>query len=232
MRPILTKRRKEIEKLRNKHKLYNLADAIDILKKVPGLKFDETVELSMKLTLNPKDSSHMVRGTVVLPHGTGKKIRVAVFCKDEDEDRAKQAGADYAGAEELIKKVSGGWCDFDVAIATPNMMRDIAKLGRILGPRGLMPNPKVGTVTENVEKAIKEVKSGKIEFKMDKQAGIHIACGKVSFDKQALIENITSAIKAILGSNPLLNRPQSIKSVSVSTTMGPGIKLDIAEFRR
>lgn len=227
-----SKKAKSTEKLYDKTKRYKLGEALDILKNAPKAKFDETVEISMNLALNPKDPTQAVRGTALLPHGTGKNIKVLVFCAPEDEKRAKEAGADFAGSGELAKKVSEGWCEFDVAIATTSMMREIAKLGRVLGPRGLMPNPKTGTVTNDIEKTVKEVRAGKIEFKMDKQGGMHVGAGKVSFAKEALVENIKKLIKAIFSSNSNLNRPQVVKSISVSTTMGPGIKLDISEFRK
>jgi len=228
----LTKRQKKIEELVDKSKRYKLEEAVEILKNLPTLKFDSTVELAINLSLNPKDASQLVRGTAILPHGTGKNVRVLVFCKGEDEQKAKEAGADFAGSDELVKKVSSGWCDFDVAVATTAMMKEIAKLGRVLGPRGLMPNPKTGTVTDDVAKTIKEVKAGKIEFKMDKQAGIHVGVGKLSFDKNALSENIRKVINAIYSSNPNMNKPQAVKSIALSTTMGPGLKLDISEFRK
>lgn len=233
MKKKLTKRLKVVETLFDKTKTYNLKEAIAILKKSPKLKFDETVEVSAKLTVDPKQSqSASIRGTVALPHGTGKAVRVAVFCKGEEERKAKAAGADFVGSDDLIAKVQGGWSDFDVAIATPEMMKDMAKLGKILGPRGLMPNPKSGTVTLDTAKTIKEVKAGKIEFKMDKQAGIHAPLGKVSFPEDALYTNGMSLIDAIMSSNPGGLRGQHIKNLFLSTTMGPGIKLDLAEFRK
>ena len=229
----LTKRLKAVAALSDKNKIYNLKDAIAILRKAPKLKFDETVEVSAKLTVDPKQSqSASIRGTVALPHGTGRKVIVAVFCKGEEERRAKEAGADFVGAEELIAKVQGGWVGFDVAIATPEMMRDMAKLGKVLGPRGLMPNPKSGTVTMETAKTIKEVKAGKIEFKMDKQAGIHAPLGKISFTEDALYENAMALIDAIMSSNSGGMRGQHVKNLYISTTMGPGLKLDLAEFRK
>jgi large subunit ribosomal protein L1 len=168
---------------------------------------------------------------VVLPHGTGKKVRIAAFCKGEEEKKAKDAGADFVGAEELIAKVQGGWCDFDVAVATPDMMKDLAKLGKILGPRGLMPNPKAGTVTTDMAKAIKDLQAGKIEFKMDKQGGIHAPAGKLSFADEALAANCATLIDAIMSSNPQGPKGQHVKSLYVSTTMGPGVKLDLTPFR-
>ncbi len=229
----LTKRLKVVEALYDKTKIYSLKDAIAIIKKAPKLKFDETVEVSAKLTVDPKQSqSASIRGTIALPHGTGKKVKVAVFCKGEEDRRAREAGADHVGGDELIAKVQGGWVDFDVAIATPEMMKDMARLGKVLGPRGLMPNPKSGTVTTDTAKTIKEVRAGKIEFKMDKQAGIHARLGKVSFSETALYENAMSLIDAIMSSNAGGLRGQHVKNLFISTTMGPGIKLDLAEFRK
>lgn len=229
----LTKRLKVTGTLSDKSKAYSLKDAIAILKKAPKLKFDETVEVSAKLTVDPKQSqSASIRGTVALPHGTGKKVIVAVFCKGEEEKRAKEAGADFVGADDMIVRVQGGWVGFDVAIATPEMMRDMAKLGKVLGPRGLMPNPKSGTVTMDTAKTVKEVKAGKIEFKMDKQAGIHAPLGKISFTEDALHANATALIDAIMSSHSGGIRGQHIKNIYISTTMGPGIKLDLAEFRK
>lgn len=229
----ITKRIKVYEALYDKTKIYPLKEAIAILKKTPKLKFDETVEVSVKLSVDPKDTQgSSIRGTVALPHGTGKKVRVAVFCKGEEAKRAQAAGADFVGGDDLVAKVQGGWSDFDVAIATPDMMKDMAKLGKILGPRGLMPNPKAGTVTLDTAKTLKEVKAGKIEFKMDKQAGIHAPLGKLSFADGQLYENASVLIDAIMSSNAHGPKGQHVKSLFVSTTMGPGIKLDLAEFRK
>lgn len=230
----LTKRLKTVQTLHEQAKTYSLKDAIAIIKKAPKLKFDETVEIAVKLSVDPKQSQNAsMRGTVALPHGTGRKVRVAVFCKGEEEKRARDAGADFVGAEDLIAKIQGGWADFDVAIATPEMMRDMAKLGKILGPRGLMPNPKSGTVTMDTAKAVKETKAGKIEFKMDKQAGIHAPLGKMSFTDEALYANAMSLIDAIMGAGPQGGlKGQHVKTLYISTTMGPGLKLDLAEFRK
>ncbi len=229
----LTKRLKNIKSLFDNTKSYTLKEALAILKKMPKLKFDETVEVSAKLTVDPKQSQNAtIRGTVALPHGTGKSVRVAVFCKGEEEKKAKAAGADFVGAEELIAKVQAGWVDFDVAIATPEMMKDMAKLGKILGPRGLMPNPKSGTVTMDTAKTVKEVKAGKIEFKKDKQAGVHAPVGKISFAEDALHDNATTLIDAIMSSNQHGMKGQHVKCMYISTTMGPGLKLDLAEFRK
>ena len=231
----ITKRIKVSEALFDKAKAYNLKEAVAILKKTPKLKFDETVEIAVKLNVDPKDAaSASIRGTVSLPHGTGNKVRVAVFCKGEEERKAKDAGADFVGAEDLIAKVQAGWSDFDVAVSTPDMMKDMAKLGKILGPRGLMPNPKSGTVTLDTAKTVKEVKAGKIEFKMDKQAGIHAPLGKLSFTEDAICANALTLIDAIMssGSHGGGIKGQHVKNLYISTTMGPGIKLDLAEFRK
>ncbi len=228
----LTKRLKVAEASFDKAKEYSLKEAIAILKKSPKTKFDETLEVSARLSVDPKQAaSASIRGTIALPHGTGKKVRVIVFCKGEEEKKAAAAGADAVGAENLVTKIQGGWLDFDVAIATPEMMKDIAKLGKVLGPRGLMPNPKSGTVTQDTAKAIKEVKAGKIEFKMDKQAGIHAPAGKMSFTEDALYANAHALIDAIMSSNPGGLKGQHVKSLYLSSTMGPGVKLNLAEFK-
>jgi len=230
----LTKRLKIVQSLFDKTKSYGLKEAISILKKAPKVKFDESLEISAKINLDSKQaqSGFTIRGTVALPHGTGKAVKIAVFCKGEEEKKAKEAGADYVGAEDLIAKVQGGWSDFDVAIATPDMMKDLAKLGKILGPRGLMPNPKAGTVTQDTAKAIKEVKRGKIEYKMDKQAGIHAPVGKLSFTEDAIHENAACLIDAIMSANPHGIKGQHVKSMYIATTMGAGIRLDLTEFRK
>jgi large subunit ribosomal protein L1 len=225
-----SKRYKETLKLSEKGKHYTLEEAVEILKKCPKVKFDETVEVSLKLGLDPKKSEQLVRGTVALPHGTGKKMRVAVFCKGEDENIAREKGADFVGSDELVQKINSGWLDFDVAIATPEMMKEISRLGRILGPRGLMPNPKAGTVTADIAKAVDEVKKGKIEFRVDKQADIHVGVGKVSFESNKLRQNILSLLKAIAERRPSQVKGQYIRSVVISTTMGPGIRLELASL--
>jgi len=223
---------KTVQALYDAAKTYSLKEAISILKSAPKLKFDETVEVAARLSVDPKTVAVAIRGTVALPHGTGKKVRVAVFCKGEEERKARDAGADFVGAEDLIAKVQGGWTDFDVAVATPEMMKDMARLGKILGPRGLMPNPKSGTVTQDTAKTIKEVKAGKIEFKMDKQAGVHAPVGKISFAEDALLANASMLIDAIMSSNPSGPKGHHVKSMYISTTMGPGLRLDLAEFRK
>lgn len=228
--PRLSKRQKEIQKLVDKTKEYDLKEAVAILKKGPKTKFDQTVEVSMKLKLEADATP--IRGTVSLPHGTGKKTRIAVFCKGDFESAAKEAGADYVGADELIKKVSEGWLDFDVAVATPDMMRELSKLGKVLGPRGLMPNPKSGTVTTEIAKTVKELQAGKIEYRMDKQAGVKGPVGKLSFEEIALVDNIGAFIKAVIGSSPKLHKSENIKSIAISSTMGPGFKLNKDQFRQ
>ncbi len=225
----LTKRAKAIKELVEKGKEYELTEAVSILKKAPATKFDQTIEVSMKLGL--EQATTPIRGTVSLPHGTGKSVKIAVFCKGDFEAKAKEAGADFVGGDDLVKKVSDGWCDFDVAVATPDMMKDLARLGKVLGPRGLMPNPKSGTVTTDIQKAVDELKAGKIEFRMDKQSGIKGAAGKLSFSEEALVENINIFIRTVMNSNPKLQRIQNIKSIAISSTMGPGVKLDKAQFK-
>lgn len=204
-----------------------LEEAIRALKQYPKAKFDESVELNFLLGIDPKQSNQMVRGTVNLPHGTGKKVRVLVFCRGEEARAAEEAGADYVGSDELINKVAGGWTDFDVVVAHPSMMKDISKLGKVLGPRGLMPSPKVGTVTQDLAKAVAEVKKGKVEFKSDRTAGVHLACGKISFDESKLIENIKTVIKTVIDYKPQTAKGTYVKNIAVSTTMGPGILVDM-----
>ena len=223
----ISKRMKEAYKDLDREKTYSLDEALTNLEKFPKTKFDETVELHLHLDIDTKASDQMVRGTVSLPNGTGKKIKVAVFCKGELEKKAKDAGADYVGANDLIEKVAEGFMDFDVVVAAPDMMRDLSKLGRVLGPRGLMPTPKAGTVTVNVDQAVKDLKAGKIEFKVDKQAGIHLGVGKRSFTKKQLQENVQQVLDAINAAKPNSVKGNLIKSVSLSTTMGPGLRLTI-----
>ena len=204
---------------------YALEEAVKLLKELPPAKFDERVELSVSLTIDPKKTDQVLRGTVTLPHGTGKTRRVAVFYKGENGLKAKEAGADVVGAAELIEKVQGGWLEFDVAVATPDLMRDVSRLGKILGPRGLMPNPKAGTVTDDVARAVTEVKQGKVEFMMDKLANIHFVIGKRSFEPQQLAENARTAIEAIVRARPSAVKGHMIRRLSLSSTMSPGIPL-------
>lgn len=226
----MSKRMKAISALVDREKTYLLEEAVAILKKAPPVKFNESVDLSFKLNVDPKQSDQMVRGTVVLPNGTGKAVRVLVFCKGEGMQGAKDSGADYVGAEELINKVASGWTDFDVVISAPEMMKEVGRLGKILGPKGLMPNPKAGTVTTDLKKAVKEAKAGKIEFKMDKQGNIHTSIGKISFEEKQICENGMSLIEAVTRTRPQSIKGRFIKSVSISTTMGPGLRLDLAKL--
>ncbi len=225
-----SKRYKQAVTLVDSRKSYALKDAMDVLKQFPPVKFDETVELSASLGIDPKKTDQVVRGTVVLPHGTGKTLRVLVFAKGEKETEATKAGADYVGTTELIDKIQGGWLEFDVAIATPDLMRDVSKLGKILGPRGLMPNPKAGTVSDDVTKAITDVKQGKVEFKMDKLANLHVVIGKRSFDGQKLTENAEALLTAIVRAKPSNAKGEFLQYVSVSSTMSPSVSIDIEPY--
>jgi large subunit ribosomal protein L1 len=200
------------------------------LKKLPKAKFDETLELDFKLGVDPKQSDQMVRGTVALPHGSGKKVRVVVFARGTAAQAAKDAGADTVGFEDVVKQVQGGWTDFDVAIATPEAMNEVRKLGKVLGPKGLMPNPKTGTVTEDTAKAVKEVKAGRVEFKMDKAGNLHVPFGKVSFEPKAIEENARAIITAILHARPATAKGAFVESCTLSSTMSPGLRIDIKEF--
>lgn len=208
-------------------KAYSLDEAIDILKKTTAVKFDESIELNLKTGVDPKKAEQQVRGTVGLPHGTGKKIRLIVLTKGDKVKEAIDAGADDAGADELIDKIKGGWTDFDALVATPDMMREVGKLGKVLGPRGLMPSPKAGTVTTDVVKAVKEIKAGKVEYKVDKSANIHIAVGKLSFEKDKIAENAKTLLGAILRAKPASMKGAYWHSLYITSTMGPGLKLDI-----
>lgn len=210
---------------------YTLEEAIDILKENSFAKFDETVELSINLGIDPRKSDQVVRNTVVLPHGTGKEVKVLVFAKGEKEKEAREAGADFVGAEDLIEKIQQGWLEFDRAIATPDMMGQVGKLGKILGPRGLMPNPKLGTVTFDVAKAVKEAKAGKIEYRNDKGGVVHVPIGKLSFDREKLVENAIAVLKSIVRAKPPTSKGKYIKKVSMSSTMGPGLKIDISKLK-
>ncbi|MDF1565021.1 MAG: 50S ribosomal protein L1 [Deltaproteobacteria bacterium] len=210
---------------------YSLADAIKILKDAHHTKFDETVELSVNLGVDPRHADQMVRGAVVLPNGTGKSVRVAVFAKGEKAKEAEEAGADVVGADDLAEKVQGGWLEFDKAIATPDMMAVVGKLGRVLGPRGLMPNPKVGTVTMDVEKAVKEAKAGKIEFRVEKAGIVHAPVGKLSFAEKALEENIQTLMETVIKHKPPAAKGNYLQKASLSSTMGPGVPLDLQEYK-
>ncbi len=207
-------------------KKYTLKEAVAILKKAPATKFDQTVELHFQLGLDPKQADQMIRGSASLPHGTGGTVKVICFVRGEEAREAQQAGADVVGAEELIEKVNGGWLDFDAVVAHPDMMREISKLGRVLGPKGLMPSPKAGTVTKAVGKAIADLKKGKIEIKNDKTSGVHVVCGKLSFSEDKIIENANTVIRSLLEMRPHAVKGEYVKGVSIATSMGPGLKLD------
>ena len=205
---------------------HSVAEAVKLAKENAFAKFDETVEIAMRLGVDPKHADQMVRGTVVLPHGLGKAVRVAVFASGDKMKEAEDAGAETVGGEDLAKKIEGGWLDFDAVVATPDMMRVVGRLGRVLGPRGLMPNPKTGTVTTDVTKAVQELKAGKVEFRVDKTGIIHAPLGKVSFGADQLTENAEALIHAVLRAKPAAAKGKYVKSATISSTMGPGIKLE------
>lgn len=217
-------------KLIDRTALYEVAEALDLTVKTGKAKFDETVELHVKLGVDSRHADQQVRGAVVLPNGTGKNLRVLVFCKDDKVQAALDAGADFAGSDELVAKISGGWLDFDVVIATPDMMGVVGRLGKVLGPRGLMPNPKAGTVTPDVAKAVAEAKAGKIEYRLDKTNIIHCPIGKVSFGAEKLQENFDALMNAIVRAKPAAMKGQYVRSVTVASTMGPGVKINPAKF--
>ena len=221
------KRYQEAEKLVDKTKAYSAQEALDLIQKMPKPKFDETVELHVKLGVDSKQADQQVRGTTVLPNGTGKTQRVLVFAKGPKAEEAKNAGADFVGAEELIPKIQNdNWFDYDVVVATPDMMGVVGRLGKVLGPKGLMPNPKSGTVTMDVTKAINEIKAGKVEYRLDKNNIIHLGFGKVSFGADKLLENYDTVMNAIIKAKPAAAKGQYIKSVSIAPTMGPGLYID------
>jgi len=209
---------------------YALSDAIQTLKELPAPKFDQTVTLSFKLGVDPKQSDQMVRGTCPLPNGSGKNVRVLVFASGQAAEAAKEAGAEFVGFEDLIKKVTGGFSDFDVAIATPSAMAEVRKLGRVLGPRGLMPNPKTGTVTDDTAKAVKEVKAGRVEFKLDKNGNVAVPVGKFSFDEKSLVENGTAVIDSVIKARPATAKGAFVNAITLSATMSPGLSVDPQPF--
>ena len=220
-----SKSREEVER-----KEYLLEEAVALLQQVKFAQFDETAEIAMNLGVDPKHADQMVRGTVVLPNGLGKEIRICVIASGEKVKEAEEAGAEFSGGEDVVTKIQGGWTDFDAVIATPDMMKLVGKLGRILGPRGLMPNPKVGTVTFNVVEAIKEIKAGKVEFRVDKNGVIHAPFGKSSFPKDHLVENAQSLIDAVVRAKPAVAKGRYVRAVTVSSTMGPGIRVDVNQL--
>jgi large subunit ribosomal protein L1 len=226
-----SKRYKKALQLVDPHKAYPLNSAVEILTKFPRAKFNETVDLAFRLGVDPKQSDQMVRGTVPLPHGSGKTVRVLVFAKNGPAaDAAKAAGAEHVGFDELIKKCTEGWADFDVAIATPEAMGEVRKLGKVLGPRGLMPNPKTGTVTEDTAKAVKEVKAGRVEFKVDKTGNVHVVVGKVNFTPEQIADNARSVIRSVVKARPASVKGTFIQSCTLSATMSPPVRVDVREF--
>ena len=222
-----SKRTKEITKLVDKTKEYTVEEAVEKLKETAKAKFDETVDIAVRLGVDPRHADQAVRGTVSLPHGVGKTVRVLVIAKQaQKQEEAKQVGADHVGFDEYLKKLQEGWSDIDVIVATPDVMADVGKLGKVLGPKGLMPNPKSGTVTPDVAKAVTEIKAGKIEFRVDKAGNLHAIVGKASFDKQKLVENVNSFLAAVNRLKPSSSKGQYIKNVAISSTMGPSVRID------
>lgn len=228
----ISKRHKANKAKVTSSKVYKLQEALDEVLALTRTKFDESLDVQLLLGADPKKAEQAVRATVVLPNGTGKTVRVLVFATGADVDAAKAAGAEYAGLEDLVAKIQEGWTDFDVAIATPATMREVGKLGKVLGPRGLMPTPKAGTVTQDVTTAVNEFKAGKVEFRLDKQAGIHCAVGKVSFGKEKLLENLRTFLNAIIKARPQTLKGAYILKAAISSTMSPGYRLDVADCER
>ena len=222
----ISKRMKDVYTLVDKEKKYSIEDAIDVIKKSSKVKFNETVEMVFNLNVDPRKADQMIRGVVTLPHGTGKKVRIMVFANEASEKEALEAGADYAGFKEYYDKIKGGWLDFDVLIVTPDLMREVGKLGKILGPKGLMPSPKSGTVTKDVKNAVLEIKKGKIEYRVDKLGNIAIGIGKVSFDSAQIADNVKVIADAISKAKPATVKGEYMKGVTLSSTMGPGVSLD------
>lgn len=225
------KRYQEVAKLVDRSKAYEINEAVTLLKETAKAKFDETVEVAFRLGVDPKKADQQIRGAFVLPHGTGKTQRVLVFAKGDKAKEAEAAGADYVGDQDLINKINQGWFEFDVIVATPDMMAEVGKLGRVLGPKGLMPNPKTGTVTFEVEKAVKEIKAGKVEYRVDKQSNVHVPIGKISFDNQKLVENFDALVETIIKVKPQAAKGIYMKNVAITSTMGPGIKVDVTNYR-
>ncbi len=218
--------RKQIDRTQR----YQLADAVRLVKEMAAAKFDETMEVAVRLGVDPKKTDQQVRGSVVLPHGTGRSVRILVFAKGDKEVEAREAGADFVGGEDMIEKIQGGWLDFDKVVATPDMMGQVGKLGKVLGPRGLMPNPKVGTVTFDVAHAIREIKAGKVEFRAEKAGIVQAAVGRRSFEEGQIVANITTFMETLIKAKPSASKGTYIKSVTLSSTMGPGVKLETTQF--
>ncbi len=221
------KKYRENAKKIDRSRKYSLPEAVALIKQAGCAKFNEGVDLDVRLGVDPRNAEQQVRGSVNLPHGTGKSVRVLVFAAGDAAAQAEQAGADYVGTQELIEKIQDGWLEFDAAVATPDMMRNVSKLGRILGPRGLMPNPKTGTVTPNAGQAVKELKAGKVEYRLDRYAIVHCSVGKREFEDQALVDNIQTLIDALTRAKPASAKGQYMRSVTLSTTMGPGVPLQV-----
>ena len=225
--PVMTKRQKAASGLYDAEKSYAVEDALGLVKKFPGAKFDETVDMSLRLGVDPKHADQMVRGAIVLPHGIGKAVRVAVFAKGEKDREAREAGADVVGADDLVERIQGGWMEFDSTIATPDLMGQVGRLGKVLGPRGLMPNPKLGTVTFDVGRAVREAKAGKVEFRVDKAGNVHVPVGKKSFALEQLAQNAMALLEAIVRAKPSASKGQYLRSITLSSTMGPGVHVDV-----
>lgn len=215
----------------DRNQRYLLEDSLHLVKETARAKFDETVELAVRLGVDPRQADQNVRGTVTLPHGMGKTVRVVAFAKGDKEKEAQEAGADFVGADDLIKKISDGWFDFDKAVATPDMMGAVGRIGKVLGPRGLMPNPRTGTVTMDIGKAVKEIKAGKLDYRVDKAGIVHVPVGKASFGAEQLIDNAKAVLMSILRAKPASAKGNYVRGVTISTTMGPGIKLDLSQIR-
>jgi large subunit ribosomal protein L1 len=226
------KKHQEAAKLVDRSKSYEVAEAVSLVKEVAKANFDETVEAAFRLGVDPKKADQQIRGAMVLPHGTGKTQRVLVFAKGEKAKEAEAAGADYVGESDYINKINQGWFEFDVIVATPDMMAEVGKLGRVLGPKGLMPNPKTGTVTFEVEKAVKDIKAGKVEYRVDKQSNIHVPIGKISFDNDKLIENFVALTEQLVKVKPQAAKGTYMKNASIASTMGPGVKVDVTTYTR
>jgi len=221
----VSKRIAEAKKLIDKTVAYDVTEAVDLVKKTSTVKFDATVDAAIRLGVDPRKADQQIRGAMVLPHGTGKDRTVLVFARGEKAKEALDAGANYAGDAEYIEKITGGWMDFDVVVATPDMMAEVGKLGRVLGPRGLMPNPKTGTVTMDVKKAVDEIKAGKVEYRVDRDGNVHIPIGKVSFDNEKLVDNLKAIYDVLLKAKPAAAKGAYVKNVTISSTMGPGVKV-------
>ncbi|QHE50678.1 50S ribosomal protein L1 [Pontibacillus sp. HMF3514] len=227
-----SKRYEDLLKLVDKSKAYEPKEAVGLVKETAKAKFDETVEAAFRLGVDPKKADQQIRGAMVLPHGTGKSQRVLVFAKGDKAKEAEAAGADFVGEQDLINQINQGWFDFDVVVATPDMMAEVGKLGRVLGPKGLMPNPKTGTVTFEVEKAVNEIKAGKVEYRVDKAGNIHVPIGKVSFDTDKLVDNFDAITETLMKAKPQASKGTYMRNASVASTMGPGVRVDVSNYKK